>query len=77
MEKTIKRLKEALAEARLTAVGRSIAHGTCPNAIYRIEYNTGCESQEYISCEECKRRFMSAMKKKIIQDIKKEFPTNT
>lgn len=74
METTIQRLKEALVEARLTAVGRSITHGACPNALYRVEYNTGCESQEYVSCEECKRRFMAAMKKKIIQDIEKEFP---
>ena len=73
MEKTIQRLKEALAEARLTAVGRSVGRGTCPNALYRVEYNTGCESQDYVSCEECKRRFMTAMKKKIIQDIEKEF----
>ena len=73
MENTIQKLKEALADARLTSVGRSIAHGTCPNAIYRVEYNTGCESQDYVSCEECKRRFMAAMKNKIIQDIEKEF----
>ena len=73
MEKTIQRLKEALVEARLTTVGRSITHGTCPNALYRVEYNTGCESQEYVSCEECKRRFMVAMKKQIVQEIEKEF----
>lgn len=73
MEKTIQRLKKALVEARLTAVGRSIAYGTCPNAIYRIEYDKGCDSQDYVSCEECKRRFMIAMKKQIIQEIEKEF----
>ena len=73
MEKMIQKLKEALAEARLSAVGRSITHGTCPNALYRIDYNNGCNSEDYVSCEECKRRFMTAMKQQIIQEIEKEF----
>lgn len=73
MEKMIQKLKEALLEARLTAVCRSITHGTCPNALYRIDYDNGCSSKDYVSCEECKRRFMTVMKRQIIQEIEKEF----
>ena len=69
----IQELKQALLEAKMTIVKQTILGGNCPNAYYNIDYMSGCEDENEVTCEECKRRFFIAMGKEILQEIEQEF----
>lgn len=69
----IQELKQALLKARITVVARTIPNGHCPNAYYNIDYISGCKDENEITCEECKQRFFTAIKKEILKEIEQEF----
>ena len=66
---TIQELKKMLIKEKVERVMDSIPNGNCPNAYYSIDYNSGCESEEEMTCEQCKRNFKKAVIEMITAEV--------
>ena len=70
MPATIPELKRLLIEARLQAAIVSIPNGHCPNCYFKVDYVTGCESEDpKDNCTKCYFRFKEALYKQIEKEV--------
>lgn len=73
LKELIEKLKSDLVEERVSRINESIPRGHCPNAYYRIDYTSGCDDEQDIGCDTCRRRFIKAMYEQVKKKVDKEY----
>ena len=70
MPATNAELKRLLIQARFEKALASIPHGHCPNVYFKVNYLSGCMSNDdkYI-CNACKHHFKTALYKQIEKEV--------
>ena len=70
MPATIEELKRLLIQARFQAAMNCIPNGHCPNVYFKVDYLSGCMSNdEKYTCDACKHHFKTALYKQIEKEV--------
>ena len=70
MAATVIELKRLLIQARFEKALASIPYGNCPNAYFKVNYLSGCMSNdEKYTCNACKHHFKAALYKQIEKEV--------
>lgn len=70
MAATVEELKRLLIQARFDKAMISIPIGNCPNCYFKVDYVTGCESENPDdNCQHCYFRFRKALYQKIEKEV--------
>lgn len=70
MPATIPELKRLLIQERFDKAMISIPVGNCPSCYFKVDYVTGCESEDpNDTCAKCRFRFRQALYKQIEKEV--------
>lgn len=70
MSATIEELKRLLINERFEKALNGIPYGHCPNVYFKVDYLSGCMSNdEKYTCNACKHHFKEALYKQIEEEV--------
>lgn len=56
---------EELIDAKIESMREAMNKGTCPYAVYKVDWKSGCETDgDDYNCDECERKFWENIRKK-------------